>query len=71
MTKLSKIRLENEETQMQLESTKRENQEYFAAWDKKIENTLLSMVAALALPVLTIVALNIFTIAILFELKLI
>jgi hypothetical protein len=56
---------------MQLESTKRENQEYFAAWDKKIENTLLNMVAGLALPVLTIVALNIFAIAILFELKLI
>jgi hypothetical protein len=55
---------------MQLESTKRNNQEYFAAWDKRIENTLMRMVAEMAVPVIIFVVLNIFAIAIVLELKL-
>lgn len=62
--------LENEETQMRLESTKQNNQEYFAAWDKRIENTLMRMAAEMAMPFIIFIALNIFAIAIVVELKL-
>ncbi len=55
---------------MQLEATKRNNQEYFAAWDKKIENTAMRMAAEMAMPVIIFVALNIIAIAILVGLKL-
>jgi hypothetical protein len=55
---------------MRLESTKRKNQEYFAAWDKKIENTLMRMAAEMAMPVFIFVVLNIFAIAIVVGLKL-
>lgn len=50
---------------MQLKSTKSKNHEYFASWDKKIENTRMSMLADMAIPVIIFVVLNIFTIAIL------
>jgi len=55
---------------MQLESTKRNNQEYFAAWDKKIENTSMSLVAELATPVIIFFVLNIIVIAVLVKLNL-
>lgn len=50
---------------MQLKQTKRKNQEYFAAWDKKIENTWMHVLADMATPFIIFLALNIFTIAIL------
>ena len=55
---------------MRLESTKRNNQEYFAAWDKKIENTAMRMAAEMAMPVIIFIVLNIFAIAILVKLNL-
>lgn len=54
---------------MQLESTKRKNQEYFAAWDKKIETSSKSIVTNLAILVIIFVLLNIFVIAMLGGLK--
>lgn len=54
---------------MQLKSTKRKNQEYFAAWDKQIENTWISMLAEMATPFIIFMVLNIFTIALLVELN--
>ena len=62
--------LDNEEMQMRLKSTKRDDQEYFAAWDKRIENSLMRMAAEMAMPVIIFIALNIFAIAIVVELKL-
>jgi hypothetical protein len=50
---------------MQLKSTKRKNQEYFAAWDKKIENTWICLLADMATPFIIFMVLNIFTIALL------
>jgi hypothetical protein len=55
---------------MRLESIKRKNQEYFAAWDKKIENTAMSLATELAMPLVIFIVLNIFTIAILVKLNL-
>lgn len=55
---------------MRLKSTKRNNQEYFATWDKKIENTLMNTAAEMAMPFIIFVVLNIFAIAIVVELKL-
>ncbi len=54
---------------MQLKSTKRKNEEYFAAWDKKIENTWTCLLADMATPFIIFVVLNIFTIALLVELN--
>ena len=54
---------------MQLKSTKCKNQEYFAAWDKKIENTRIHMLADMATPFIIFMVLNIFTIVILVELN--
>ncbi|WP_410510179.1 hypothetical protein RSJ42_08700 [Methanosarcina hadiensis] len=54
---------------MQLESTKRKNQEYFAAWDKKIENTWMRLLSDMAKPFIIFIILNIFTIAILVKLS--
>lgn len=54
---------------MQLKSTKRKNQEYFAAWDKKIETTRMRMLSDMAKPFIIFVILNIFTIAILVKLS--
>jgi hypothetical protein len=54
---------------MQLKSTKRKNQEYFAAWDKKIENTWIRLLADMATPFIIFMLLNIFTIALLVELN--
>lgn len=54
---------------MQLKSTKRKNQEYFADWDKKIENTRMRMLSDMAKPFIIFVILNIFTIAILVKLS--
>ncbi len=54
---------------MQLKSTKRKNQEYFAAWDKKIENTWMRLLADMATPIIIFVVLNIFAIAVLVELN--
>jgi hypothetical protein len=50
---------------MQLKSTKCKNQEYFAAWDKKIENTGMCLLADMATPFIIFMVLNIFTIALL------
>lgn len=55
---------------MQLRSKKRKDQEYFAVWDKMIENTPMRLVADMAMPVLIFLVLNIFAIAIVVELKL-
>jgi hypothetical protein len=49
---------------MRLESTKLKDQEYFAAWDKKIENTSTCIVVNLATLIIMVVLLNIFLIAI-------
>jgi len=54
---------------MQFKPTKHKNLEYFAAWDKKIENTWMSMLADMAIPVIIFLVLNIFTIAILVKLN--
>lgn len=54
---------------MQLKSTKRKNQEYFASWDKKIETTWISMLADLATPFIIFMILNVFTIIILVKLN--
>jgi hypothetical protein len=70
MTILSKNILENEETQMRLKSTERENHEYFATWNKKIENTSMRMVSEMAMLVIIFVILNIFAIAIVVKLNL-
>jgi hypothetical protein len=55
---------------MQLESTKRENQEYFAAWDRKIENTSMGLLADMATPLILFLVLNIFIIVILLKMNL-
>lgn len=55
---------------MQLESTKRENQEYFAAWDRKIENTSMGLLADMATPLILFLVLNIFVIVILLKMNL-
>jgi hypothetical protein len=60
---------------MSLESTKREsikrdNQKYFAAWDKKIENTSMGILSDMAMPVVIFLVLNIFVIAVLVKLNL-
>lgn len=54
---------------MQLKSTKRKNQEYFAAWDRKIENTWVRMLADIATPFVIFMILNVFTIIILIKLN--
>lgn len=54
---------------MQSKSTKRKSQEYFAEWDKKIQNTPISFMADMALPVFIFIVLNIFTIVVLIELN--
>lgn len=54
---------------MQSKPAKRENQEYFAAWDKKIENTRTRMLRDMAMPVVIFIMLNLFTIAILVKLN--
>ncbi|RXA21743.1 hypothetical protein EQO05_00360 [Methanosarcina sp. MSH10X1] len=54
---------------MQSKPAKRENQEYFAAWDKKIERTWTRMLADMAIPIVIFIMLNIFTIAILVKLN--
>lgn len=54
---------------MQLKSTKRKNQEYFAAWDKKIENTWMYMLIDMATPFIIFLLLNIFVLAVLVELN--
>lgn len=54
---------------MQLKSTKRKNQEYFAAWDKKIENTWICVLVDMATPFIIFVVLNIFAILILIKLN--
>lgn len=54
---------------MRSESTKRKNQEYFAAWDKKIETSSMCIMTNLATLVIIFVLLNIFVIAILGGLK--
>lgn len=54
---------------MQPKSIKRKNQEYFATWDKKIENTWMRMLADMAPPFVIFVILNVFTIIILVKLN--
>jgi hypothetical protein len=54
---------------MKSEFLKQKNQEYFDAWDKKIESTLMSMAAEMAMPLIIFVALNIFALAILIKLN--
>lgn len=54
---------------MRLESTKRNDQEYFAAWDKNIETTPMSTLVTMATLVIVFISLNIFVIAILGELN--
>lgn len=54
---------------MQLKSTKRKNQEYFASWDKKIETTRMRMLADVATPLIIFMILNVFTIIILVKLN--
>lgn len=55
---------------MRLNAAKRKDEEYFAAWDRKIENTLMRMAAEMAMPVIIFAVLNLFAIAIVVELKL-
>jgi hypothetical protein len=47
-----------------------QNQKYFAAWDKKIENTSMGVLTDLAMPVVIFLVLNIFVIAILVKMEL-
>lgn len=55
---------------MQLESKKRKDQEYFAAWDKKIESSSMCIVTNLATLVFIFVVMNILILAMLGELSL-
>jgi hypothetical protein len=55
---------------MKSESKKRNNQEYFAIWDKKIETTSMCIVTTLATLVIIFVFMNIFILAMLGELNL-
>lgn len=50
---------------MRLESKKRQDQEYFAAWDKKIESSSMCIVTNLATLVIIFILINIFIIAML------
>jgi len=54
---------------MRSESTKRNNQEYFADWDKKIERTPMCTLVTIATLVIIFILMNIFTIAVLVELN--
>lgn len=54
---------------MRLESTKRNDQEYFAAWDKKIESTPMCTLVTIATLIIIFILMNIFTIAVLVELN--
>lgn len=54
---------------MQLESKKQKDQEYFAAWDKKIETTSMNIVINLATLVIIFILMNIFIIALLGQLS--
>jgi hypothetical protein len=54
---------------MRSESTKRNNQEYFADWDKKIESTPMCTLVTIATLVIIFILMNIFTIAVLVELN--
>jgi hypothetical protein len=55
---------------MQLESEKRKDQEYFAAWDKQIESSSMSIVTNLATLVFIFIVMNILILAMLGELSL-
>jgi hypothetical protein len=50
---------------MRLESKKRQDQEYFAAWDKKIESSSMCIVTNLATLVIIFILINICIIAML------
>jgi hypothetical protein len=54
---------------MRFESRKRNDQECFAAWDKKIENTPMSTLVTMTILVIIFISMNIFTIAVLAELN--
>ena len=55
---------------MKSESKKRNDQEYFAVWDKKIETTSMCIMTNLATLVIIFVFMNIFILAMLGELNL-
>jgi hypothetical protein len=55
---------------MQLESEKRKDQEYFAAWDKQIESSSMCIVTNLATLVFIFIVMNILILAMLGELSL-
>jgi hypothetical protein len=54
---------------MRLESTKRNDQEYFATWDKQIESTPMCTLVTIATLIIIFILMNIFTIAVLVELN--